>query len=223
MRFPIEFIPLTTKSTCFTVGNLAQTVRHLGFSETVANKIASALDMVPTKAFSHIAASGVRKLRVRALPDPVNEHAYADRKRAFQDSNGSQGAWPEASWQHALESVLFVECQSKTLKICGYSICSVREWHNDNEMRRGIQDIKNQRFNKSTNTCQPCRAGSLPPTVIVDDRYYHIVAAPRQAGGSSKPASQPPPAGSGGDGSQNGAATCLLHLGISASPTCISA
>eukprot|EP00873_Tetraselmis_striata_P015709 jgi/Tetstr1/435973/TSEL_024854.t1 len=151
--------------------------------------------MVPTKVFSHTAASGVRKLWVRALPDHVNEHAYADRKRALQDSNGSQGAWPVASWQHAVESVLFVECQSKTVKHCGYSIRNVREWHNDNEMRRGIQHIKNQRYTKSTNICQPCRAGSLPPTVLVDDRYYKVVAAPRQAGGSSKPASQPPPAG----------------------------
>eukprot|EP00873_Tetraselmis_striata_P036216 jgi/Tetstr1/456480/TSEL_043203.t1 len=111
--------------------------------------------MVPTKVFSHTAASGVRKPSVRALPDPVNEHAYADRKRALQNSNGSQGAWQEASWQHAVESVLFVECQSKTVKHCGYSIRSVREWHNDNEMRRGIQHIKNQRFMKSTNICQP--------------------------------------------------------------------
>eukprot|EP00873_Tetraselmis_striata_P044471 jgi/Tetstr1/464735/TSEL_009482.t1 len=92
MRFHIEFFPLTTKSTCFIVGNLAQTLRHFGFPETAANKIASALDMVPTKVFSHTIASGFRKLLVRALPDPVNEHAYADRKRALQDSNGSQGA-----------------------------------------------------------------------------------------------------------------------------------
>eukprot|EP00873_Tetraselmis_striata_P044140 jgi/Tetstr1/464404/TSEL_009197.t1 len=191
-RFPIEFFPLTTNSACFTEGNVAQTVRHFGFSETAANKIAWALDMVPTKVFSQTAASGVRKLWVRALPDPVNEHAYADRKRALQDSNGSQGAWPEASWQQAVESVLFVECQSKTVRHCGYSIRNVREWHNDNEMRRGIQHIKNQRFTKSTNTCQPCRAASLHPTLLVDDRYYQIVAAPRQAGGSSKPASQPP-------------------------------
>eukprot|EP00873_Tetraselmis_striata_P013435 jgi/Tetstr1/433699/TSEL_022918.t1 len=87
----------------------------------------------------------------------------------------------------------------------------MRKWKND-EMRRGIQHIKNQRFTKSTNICQPCRAGSLFPTVLVDDRYYQIVAAARQAGGSSKPASQPPPAGSGGDGSQNGVAACLLEL-----------
>eukprot|EP00873_Tetraselmis_striata_P040561 jgi/Tetstr1/460825/TSEL_005986.t1 len=85
----------------------------------------------------------------------------------------------------------------------------VREWHNDNEMRRGIQHMKNQRFTKSTNTCQPCRAGSLSPTLLVDNRYYQVVGAPRQAGGSSKPASQPPPPGSGGDDSQNGAATDL--------------
>eukprot|EP00873_Tetraselmis_striata_P011635 jgi/Tetstr1/431899/TSEL_021388.t1 len=92
MRFPIEFFPSTTKSTCFMVGNLAQTVRHFGFSDTPANKIASALEMVTTKVFIHINASGVRKLWVRALPDPVNEHAYADRKRAHQDSNGIRGA-----------------------------------------------------------------------------------------------------------------------------------
>eukprot|EP00873_Tetraselmis_striata_P013434 jgi/Tetstr1/433698/TSEL_022917.t1 len=110
MRFPIEFFPLTTKSACFMVGNVAQTVTHFGFSETAANKIASALDMAPNVVFSHTAASGVRKLWVRAFPDPVTEHAYADRKRALQDSNGSQGAWPEAYWQHAVESVLFVEC-----------------------------------------------------------------------------------------------------------------
>eukprot|EP00873_Tetraselmis_striata_P018109 jgi/Tetstr1/438373/TSEL_026939.t1 len=113
------------------VGNLAQTVRHFGFSETAANKIASALDMVSTKVFSHTTASGARKL-----------------------------------W-----SVLYVECQSKTEKHGGYSIRIVREWHDD-EMRRGIQHIKSQRFTKSTNTCQPRRAGSLPPTVLVDDRYY---------------------------------------------------
>eukprot|EP00873_Tetraselmis_striata_P025421 jgi/Tetstr1/445685/TSEL_003489.t1 len=96
------------------VGNLAQIVRHFGFSDTTANKIASALDMVPTKVFSHTDASGVRKLWVRVLPDPINEHAYTDRKRALQDSNGIQEAWPVASWQHTVESVLFVECQSKT-------------------------------------------------------------------------------------------------------------
>eukprot|EP00873_Tetraselmis_striata_P013581 jgi/Tetstr1/433845/TSEL_023029.t1 len=122
MSLPIEFFPLTTKSACFMVGNLAQTVRHFGFSETAANKIASALDMVPAKVFSHTAPSRVRKLRVRALPDPVNEHAYADRMRALQDSNGSQGAWPEASWQYAVESVLFVERQSKT--VCVWDPCS---------------------------------------------------------------------------------------------------
>eukprot|EP00873_Tetraselmis_striata_P011888 jgi/Tetstr1/432152/TSEL_021609.t1 len=176
------------------VGKLAQTLRHFGFSETAVNKIASALDMVPTNVFSHTAASGVRKLSVHALPDSVNEHAYADRKRALQGSNGSHGAWPEASWQHAVEPVLFVDFHSKTVKHGGYSIRSVREWH-DNQMRRGIQHIKNQRFTKSTNTCEPCRAGSLPPTVLVDDRYYQVVAAPRHAGGSSKPASQPPPSG----------------------------
>eukprot|EP00873_Tetraselmis_striata_P041653 jgi/Tetstr1/461917/TSEL_006995.t1 len=66
-RFPIELFPLTTKSACFMEGNLPQTLRHVGFSETVANKIASALDMMPTKVFSHIVASGVRKLWVRAL------------------------------------------------------------------------------------------------------------------------------------------------------------
>eukprot|EP00873_Tetraselmis_striata_P015083 jgi/Tetstr1/435347/TSEL_024265.t1 len=217
-RFPIEFFPLTTNSACFTEGNVAQTVRHFGFSETAANKIAWALDMVPTKVLSQTAANGVRKLWVRALPDPVNEHAYADRKRALQDSNGSQGAWSEASWQHAVESVLFVECQSKTVRHCGYSIRNVREWHNDNEMRRGIQHIKNQRFTKSTNTCQPCRAASLSPTLLVDDRYYQIVAAPRQAGGSSKPASPPPPPGSGGDGSQTGAARGLLELRAATRP-----
>eukprot|EP00873_Tetraselmis_striata_P005895 jgi/Tetstr1/426159/TSEL_016486.t1 len=91
-RFPIEFFPLTTNSACFTVGNLAQTARHFSFSETSANKIASALDMVPTDVFSQTAASGVPKLWVRALPVPVNKHAYYDRKRAVQDSNGSQGA-----------------------------------------------------------------------------------------------------------------------------------
>eukprot|EP00873_Tetraselmis_striata_P028209 jgi/Tetstr1/448473/TSEL_035741.t1 len=218
-RFPIEFFSLTTKSTSFMVGNLAQIVRHFGFSETAANKIASALDMLPTKVFSHTDASGVRKLSMRALPDPVNEHAYADRKPALQDSNGSRGAWPEASWQHAVESVLFVERPSKTLKHCGYSICSVRQWRNDNEMRCGIQHIKNQRFTKSTNSYQPCRAGSLPPTVLADDRYYQVVAAPRRAGGSSKPASQPPPAGSGGDGSQNGAATGFLELRAAPPPS----
>eukprot|EP00873_Tetraselmis_striata_P013764 jgi/Tetstr1/434028/TSEL_023172.t1 len=197
------------------VGNLAQTVRHFDFSETAANKIASALDMVPTKLFSHTAPSGVRKLWVRALHDHVNEHVYADRKRALQDSsNGSQGAWPEASWQHAVKSVLFVECPSKTVKHCGCSIRNVREWHNDNEMRCGIQHIKNQRFTKSTNTCQPCRAGSLPPTVLVDDRYYHVVAPSRQAGGSSKPASQPLPAGSGGGGPKR---RCIMSLEASSS------
>eukprot|EP00873_Tetraselmis_striata_P027863 jgi/Tetstr1/448127/TSEL_035421.t1 len=92
MRFPIEFFPLTTNSTCFMVGNLAQTVGHFGFSDIAANKIASALDMVPTNVFSHTDASGVRKLWVRVLPDPVSEHAYADRKRVLQDSNGIQGA-----------------------------------------------------------------------------------------------------------------------------------
>eukprot|EP00873_Tetraselmis_striata_P038566 jgi/Tetstr1/458830/TSEL_045213.t1 len=95
MRFPIEFFPSTTKSTCFMVGSLAQTVRHFGFTDTAANKIASALDM--------------------------------------------PGSLPVASWQHAVASVLFVECRSKTVKHPGYSIRSVREsWHNDNEMRRGI-------------------------------------------------------------------------------------
>eukprot|EP00873_Tetraselmis_striata_P043980 jgi/Tetstr1/464244/TSEL_009049.t1 len=145
-RFPIEFFPLATNSPCFSVGNLPQTVRHFGFSDTAANKIALTLDM------------------------------------------------------------------SRTVKHCGYSIRSVREWHNDYEMRRGIQHIKNKRFTKSTKTCQPCRGSSAPRTVLVDNRYYQVVAAPRQAGGSSKPASQPPPAGSGGDGSQNGAAAGLLEL-----------
>eukprot|EP00873_Tetraselmis_striata_P019991 jgi/Tetstr1/440255/TSEL_028606.t1 len=44
-RFPIEFFPLATNSTCFSVGNLPQTVRHFGFSDTAANKIALTLDM----------------------------------------------------------------------------------------------------------------------------------------------------------------------------------
>eukprot|EP00873_Tetraselmis_striata_P040678 jgi/Tetstr1/460942/TSEL_006094.t1 len=171
-RFPIEFFPLATNSPCFSVGNLPQTVRHFGFSDTAANKIALTLDIVPTKVFTSTAASGVRKLWVRALPEPHNEHAYADRKRALQETNGSQGAWPETSWQDAVESVLFVECQSRTVKHCGYSIRSVREWHNDYEMRRGIQHIKNKRFTKSTNTCQPCRGSSAPRTVLVDNRYY---------------------------------------------------
>eukprot|EP00873_Tetraselmis_striata_P010168 jgi/Tetstr1/430432/TSEL_020242.t1 len=135
-RFPIEFFPLATNSPCFSVGNLPQTVRHFGFSDTAANKIALTLDMVPTKVFTSTAASGVRKLSVRALPEPHNEHAYADRKRALQETNGSQGAWPETSWQDAVESVLFVECRIRTVKHCGYSIRSVREWHNDSEMRR---------------------------------------------------------------------------------------
>eukprot|EP00873_Tetraselmis_striata_P041891 jgi/Tetstr1/462155/TSEL_007220.t1 len=171
-RFPIEFFPLATNSPCFSVGNLPQTVRHFGFSDTAANKIAPTLDMVPTKVFTSTAASGVRKLWVRALPEPHNEHAYADRKRALKETNGSHGAWPETSWQDAVESVLFVECQSRTVKQCGYSIRSVREWHNDYEMRRGIQQIKNKRFTKSTNTCQPCRGSSAPRTVLVDNRYY---------------------------------------------------
>eukprot|EP00873_Tetraselmis_striata_P023653 jgi/Tetstr1/443917/TSEL_031869.t1 len=171
-RFPIEFFPMATNSPCFSVGNLPQTVRHFGFSDTAANKIALTLDIVPTKVFTSTAASGVRKLWVRALPEPHNEHAYADRKRALQETNGSQGAWPETSWQDAVESVLFVECQSRTVKHCGYSIRSVREWHNDYEMRRGIQHIKNKRFTKSTNTCQPCRGSSAPRTVLVDNRYY---------------------------------------------------
>eukprot|EP00873_Tetraselmis_striata_P043292 jgi/Tetstr1/463556/TSEL_008435.t1 len=211
-RFPIEFFPLATNSPCLSVGNLPQTVRHFGFSDTAANNIALTLDMVPTKVFTSTAAIGVRKLWVRALPEPHNEHAYADRKRALQETNGSHGAWPETSWQDAVESVPFVECQSRIVKHCGYSIRSVREWHNDYEMRRGIQQIKNKRFTKSTNTCEPCRGSSAPLTVLVDNRYYQVVAAPRQAGGSSKPASQPPPAGSGGDGSQNGAAAGLLEL-----------
>eukprot|EP00873_Tetraselmis_striata_P044323 jgi/Tetstr1/464587/TSEL_009343.t1 len=46
------------------------------------------------------------------------------------------------------------------------------EWHNDYEMRRGIQQIKNKRFTKSTNTCQPCQGSSAPRTVLVDNRYY---------------------------------------------------
>eukprot|EP00873_Tetraselmis_striata_P045465 jgi/Tetstr1/465729/TSEL_010354.t1 len=181
-RFPIEFFPLGTNSPCFSVGNLPQTVRHFGFSDTAANKIAPTLDMVPTKVLTSTAASGVRKLWVRALPEPHNEHAYADRKRALQEINGSQGVWPETSWQDAVESVLFVECQSRTVKHCGYSIRSVREWHNDYEMRRGIQHIKNKRFTKSNNTCQPCRGSSAPRTVLVNNRYYQVVAAPRQAG-----------------------------------------
>eukprot|EP00873_Tetraselmis_striata_P039564 jgi/Tetstr1/459828/TSEL_005177.t1 len=180
-RFPIEFFPLATNSPCFSVGNLPQTVRHFGFSDTAANKIALTLDMVPTKVFTSTAASGVRKLWVRALPEPHNEHAYADRKRALQETNGSQGAWPETSCQDAVGSVLFVECQSRTVKHCGYSIRSVREWHNDYEMRRGIQQIKNKRFTKSTKTCQPCRGSSAPRTVLVDNRYYQRGANARRA------------------------------------------
>eukprot|EP00873_Tetraselmis_striata_P020182 jgi/Tetstr1/440446/TSEL_003066.t1 len=61
-RFPIEFFPLATNSPCFSVGNLPQTVRHFGFSDTAANKIALTLDIVPTKVFTSTAASGVRKL-----------------------------------------------------------------------------------------------------------------------------------------------------------------
>eukprot|EP00873_Tetraselmis_striata_P003060 jgi/Tetstr1/423324/TSEL_014022.t1 len=57
---------------------------------------------------------------------------------------------------------------------------NVREWHNDYEMRRGIQQIKNKRFTKSTNTCQPCQGSSAPRTVLVDNRYYQRGAnAPR--------------------------------------------
>eukprot|EP00873_Tetraselmis_striata_P029689 jgi/Tetstr1/449953/TSEL_037007.t1 len=44
-RFPIAFFPLATNSPCLSVGNLPQTVRHFGFSDTAANKIALTLDM----------------------------------------------------------------------------------------------------------------------------------------------------------------------------------
>eukprot|EP00873_Tetraselmis_striata_P039974 jgi/Tetstr1/460238/TSEL_000474.t1 len=60
------------------------------------------------------------------------------------------------------------------------TVGGVREWHNDYEMRRGIQQIKNKRFTKSTNTCQPCQGSSAPRTVLVDNRYYQRGAnAPR--------------------------------------------
>eukprot|EP00873_Tetraselmis_striata_P000674 jgi/Tetstr1/420938/TSEL_011999.t1 len=59
------------------------------------------------------------------------------------------------------------------------TVGGVREWHNDYEMRRGIQQIKNKRFTKSTNTCQPCQGSSAPRTVLVDNRYYQVVAATR--------------------------------------------
>eukprot|EP00873_Tetraselmis_striata_P003998 jgi/Tetstr1/424262/TSEL_014831.t1 len=75
---------------------------------------------------------------------------------------------------------LSTQCSAKTVKHCGYSIRTVREWHNDYEMRRGIQQIKNKRFTKSTNTCQPCQGSSAPRTVLVDNRYYQRGAnAPR--------------------------------------------
>eukprot|EP00873_Tetraselmis_striata_P043439 jgi/Tetstr1/463703/TSEL_008562.t1 len=62
------------------------------------------------------------------------------------------------------------------------TVGGVREWHNDYEMRRGIQQIKNKRFTKSTNTCQPCQGSSAPRTVLVDNRYYQRGAnAPRPA------------------------------------------
>eukprot|EP00873_Tetraselmis_striata_P039426 jgi/Tetstr1/459690/TSEL_005045.t1 len=50
-RFPIEFFPLATNSPCFSVCNLPQTVRHFGFSDTAANKIALTLDMSPCHIF----------------------------------------------------------------------------------------------------------------------------------------------------------------------------
>eukprot|EP00873_Tetraselmis_striata_P017507 jgi/Tetstr1/437771/TSEL_026425.t1 len=59
------------------------------------------------------------------------------------------------------------------------TVGGVRGWHNDYEMRRGIQQIKNKRFAKSTNTCQPCQGSSAPRTVLVDNRYYQVVAATR--------------------------------------------
>eukprot|EP00873_Tetraselmis_striata_P010626 jgi/Tetstr1/430890/TSEL_020647.t1 len=59
------------------------------------------------------------------------------------------------------------------------TVGGVREWHNDYEMRRGIQQIKNKRFTKSTNSCQPCQGSSAPRTVLVDNRYYQVVAATR--------------------------------------------
>eukprot|EP00873_Tetraselmis_striata_P024091 jgi/Tetstr1/444355/TSEL_032246.t1 len=123
-RFPIEFFPLATNSPCFSVGNLPQIVRHFGFSDTAANKIALTLDMHGTD-------------------QSVHEHC----------------------------------CKWST-----EAVGAVREWHNDYEMRRGIQQIKNKRFTKSTNTCQPCRGSSAPRTVLVDNRYYQVVAAPRLAG-----------------------------------------
>eukprot|EP00873_Tetraselmis_striata_P040040 jgi/Tetstr1/460304/TSEL_005604.t1 len=86
----LEFTPLTRNSACFTEGNVAQTVRHFGFSETATNKIACALDMVPTNAFSQTAANGVRKLWVRALPDPVNEHAQDFLQTRVRSFFGSQ-------------------------------------------------------------------------------------------------------------------------------------
>eukprot|EP00873_Tetraselmis_striata_P033461 jgi/Tetstr1/453725/TSEL_040681.t1 len=166
-RFPIEFFPLTTNSACFTEGNVAQTVRHFGFSETAANKIAWALDMVPTNVFSQTTASGVRKLWVRALPGPVNEHAYADRKRALQDSNGSQGAWPEASWQHAVESVLFVECQSKTWEVAAASPLGVVPWleHNRPEVLAELRKVR------SLCTGRLAHSKSLVPLGVADARY----------------------------------------------------
>eukprot|EP00873_Tetraselmis_striata_P023036 jgi/Tetstr1/443300/TSEL_000271.t1 len=62
-RFPIEFFPLATNSPCFSVGNLPQTVRHFGFSDTAANKIALTLDMrgpvemVPKTALQQVSSS----------------------------------------------------------------------------------------------------------------------------------------------------------------------
>eukprot|EP00873_Tetraselmis_striata_P013665 jgi/Tetstr1/433929/TSEL_023106.t1 len=52
--FPIEFFPLATNSPCFSVGNLPQTVRHFGFSDTAANKIALTLDMWEVAAASSL-------------------------------------------------------------------------------------------------------------------------------------------------------------------------
>eukprot|EP00873_Tetraselmis_striata_P028588 jgi/Tetstr1/448852/TSEL_036078.t1 len=76
-RFPIEFFPLATNSPCFSVGNLPQTVRHFGFSDTAANKIALTLDIVPTKVFTSTAASGVRK--PWPAPTPLAERLVAPR------------------------------------------------------------------------------------------------------------------------------------------------
>eukprot|EP00873_Tetraselmis_striata_P009635 jgi/Tetstr1/429899/TSEL_019764.t1 len=73
------------------------------------------------------------------------------------------------------------------------TVGGVREWHNDYVMRRGIQQIKNKRFTKSTNTCQPCQGSSAPRTVLVDNRYYQRGAnAPRpgQRGANAPRAAQ---------------------------------